>query len=381
MLISEKYHLVENKETSAFVVLRIALRTGMLSAVILIMLCSACWSAAAQCESPAMIPLPGAIDGGGTVLYYQRLGIAFVLEDPRWGGIEKVYVFPSVSKTSEMKTDTSTIGADEVVPGQGAFGIKLGSTVSGVQSVSMRKSVWSGSKAKDVPVFAAFYPEDGRSLYAVFDKNMLKELVAEGAFRTPEGITERSSSRDIWKAYGEPEVFWYLNSGSWSPRNIALPVVMFVGGIVAGYLLRVYHRRSRTERQPTALLMPLLLGAVTATVAATIGFWILAGYRIPMVLYPAVAITSFVSGLVLTGIYEAMRGWCTSFLRRIVVLILMILGTVLAVWIVFLLYPKAIVTWSIVWLGIFYSLFSLGLLLSATLRSSNEDHLQQANAG
>ncbi len=241
--------------------------------------------------------------------------------------------------------------------------------------------MWSTSKSVDAPQWVAFYQGTTRTAYVV-DNGIVSQLVAEGSFRTPEGITERSTNPDIWRAYGEPDVFWYTRGArSWSLSNIAFPLVMLLGGIVAGYLLRVYHRREAAGRLPVTILIPLLLGAGSATVSATIGFWIVAGYQIPMLLYPAIVVTSFVIGLLVTGIFEAMGRWSTSLLRHIAVLVLMVLGALLAEWVVFLLYPKGIVTWSIIWSGILHSLFSLGLLLSVKLRRSSEENQQQANSG
>lgn len=355
----------------------VAITLLVLSLIPAILVCSEYCSTAAS-QSQSAFPLPTNSRNGSAVMYYEKLGIAFVLTDLRWGGVERVYIFSPKNYSPKVEHINPPIKADELVPGQGAFGIRLGATASSLYSVPARKIIFSGSRMKGTPVFSAFYLDGQHMLYAAIENGVVSQIVVEGPFKTPEGITEQSTNSDIWKAYGEPDVFWHLNTGVWSVSNVALPLSMLVGGIIAGYLLRVYHRRRATQRRHPAPLIPLVMGALMAMVAATIGFWITSGHR-SMILYPVIATTSFVSGLALTGVYEATHKWCISFLRCVAVLILMLAGTTLAVWVVFLLYPRTIVTWSILWLGIIYSLFSLGLLLGARVSYHAESSPSEVN--
>ncbi len=95
----------------------LAFRLLVLSAAILIIFCSECWSAATQ-QLQTVFPLPASSKTNSAVMYYQKLGVAFVLRDLRFGGIERVYVFPPSNHTSQAELSRqSVIGDDEVVPG------------------------------------------------------------------------------------------------------------------------------------------------------------------------------------------------------------------------------------------------------------------------
>jgi hypothetical protein len=204
----------------------------------------------ADTPCPFWIPL----ESGGakiTLIYYYQRGVCFALSDETQRAIA-AQVFKPLVKPKATKVDYG-----ELVPGVGAFRVRLGDKYKGSVWTGGGTEYFSTSEGKNQPFYdAAEVPHQGWIYVSVDRTRRYAGVIVTGRFKTPEGITEESSFADIVTVYGSPQVMWGLPPAAPGPApgphrllrsmlgsSLHVPWLVVVAGLIA--LCLVVHKRSR----------------------------------------------------------------------------------------------------------------------------------------
>ena len=204
-------------------------------------------AAGARVVTPGFM-LPGdVLQGRGLVLAYSRIGAAFSLRGLSERGVQTVYIFPpEPNLNSHGRGGQKAIGEDEVVPGVGAFGVRIGDTVRVLDSISAN-SWWSTTESKAEPTYVLLELHSRRTVCALVQDGRVAQIVASGSFRTPAGLTQAGGWGEVVRAYGQPSVFWTTVSKRSARVTGRLGAALAVVGLAFGFACWVAITRCRSR--------------------------------------------------------------------------------------------------------------------------------------
>ncbi len=251
------------------------------------------------------------------LLNYDRLGVSFQCSS-RPESVVKASVFPA---TRHLSNRQAVLGGFGVVPGVGAYGIRLGSSIREARLAGCRgfPPIRSGTKIGGYCRLSG-----GRRVFLLFSGGQVDLLVVEGPFRTPDGVTQQSSAEDIRRIYGDPDS-WYRLGPPRNPAWAMLPLlIMPLLGMLAWLAIR--RVRERVQLSTSTYIWMAVFGALSLSLAAVVSNILTAlavGTTVAWPLMPILAITASLSGapgvLILVTPGDRLRTW----LGRIVTLLLM----------------------------------------------------------
>jgi hypothetical protein len=170
----------------------------------------------------------------GTLLCRDK-GIDFYMRPH--GGVQHVSVYAG----SKMRA--GSVGNREVVAGVGAYGARLGQGESVLSKLNGIKYCrrFAGYNARGGEIICEF--SDGRRLFVGMVNGKIDRIDASGKFTTPEGITERSTLKQIEKAYDISALVVLHKASSDKtklavPRTLIIVAVTCIAAVVAFLLVR-----------------------------------------------------------------------------------------------------------------------------------------------
>jgi len=171
-------------------------------------------------------------------LSYSRLGVDFIVSVSS-GHIDAVLVYQPTGRPHADER-IRCVGPNQVVPGVGAYGVRIGDATSVFQSLTGVKSL---STFQGVTYYVCQFT-DGRLLSARVRGGRVLGIIIRGKFETPEGLTQRADAQAIKRVYGPPdEVTRFVRPHIANP-GFAMALLMLVVGCLSGILLRRFRRRA-----------------------------------------------------------------------------------------------------------------------------------------
>jgi hypothetical protein len=193
---------------------------------------------------------------------YQDKGVYFYFAG---GGVRQVVVY------SSQANQAGKVGPKEVVPGVGAYGVRLGDSEQALITLEGIKDShkFQGYSEGNGSIICEF--KDGSRIIADLVNGKVKRLSISGKFSTPEGITERSTTQQVEKIFGKQQ----LDLGFKVPKNpqrAGLPVfgfirwlIMLVLGCISALAVRFLSIRSSLSSPTRMILAATILSAFIAT--------------------------------------------------------------------------------------------------------------------
>jgi hypothetical protein len=166
------------------------------------------------------------------LLVYKNRGVMFYMHKGGFGPMFAV-VFPP---RSPLPIPTYPYGAEDVIPGVGARGVMLGMSKDQLRQSPFVLRAKLLSEGSDVLT----YRGDRMDFMAVqLAGDRVSQLNAMGEFRTPEGLTNRSTIADIERTYGRADEYYQVVAGRRNPFSLLLvfPIALVLG-LAAGLVVR-----------------------------------------------------------------------------------------------------------------------------------------------
>ncbi len=249
------------------------------------------------------------------VLVYRNRGVVF---QSYAGSIMVAAVFAPASSRS---VGSHAMRASDLVPGVGARGVMLGASMDQVK----QSPFIIGAKLEADQADGAMYRGDRNEILMVrITGDSVSQLDIMGAFRTPEGVTDRSTIPEIEKAYGRADQYYQITDA----RNplallIVMPVLLALGlgfGLLAGIIIR---GRMQDDSGSGALVHAMVIaGAGLAAYSLLFGFVFLRSMGMPVdwKIVPVNMVSAGITGAICVLIMKVLKSRMTGCLGALVIL-------------------------------------------------------------
>jgi len=315
-----------------------------------------------------------AMGSRGEILEYNHLGVDFVIG--RSGCIECASVYAPKLRSNPNSKQSRAIGTHELVPGLGAYGLRIGDSVhvlSALPGVARKAKVVERGVSSFRDVLYGFEFRDGRRIQVTIRNDHVMSMIVLGMFRTPEGLTQAATEQDVRRLYGKPSDVIHMLSPCIRPALWPLtPVLALVCGAIGGVLLRQFHGRSRGGR--AALVVPFALGFCFCVAAFLAGSYAATGGNLRWSLDTwgclwSLEVFAGISGGTAACVLQLLLGYAGILTSRVLIVTVVTVAGIIAGYLARLVLPVgllSIVTYAP--LGVVLALFNFGLSLFGTRR-------------
>lgn len=204
-----------------------------------------------------LVPVPswdGRTDKS-VLLVYKSRGIAFYAHK---GGI---MLYAAVFAPASRPTSPPyACGADDVIPGVAARSVYLGMSRD---QLRLTPFVSSARLMGDEGNVLWYVQGRTKLLFVSLSGGRASQLQVAGEFRTPEGLTDRSTIPDIERLYGRAEEYYRVENETKPLRFVLVYPMLLVLGILTGFIIRGGMQSGDGVQ---TVLRPALIAAVALAV-------------------------------------------------------------------------------------------------------------------
>lgn len=252
------------------------------------------------------------------IMIYNSKGIAF-----EFGNKGQRIANALINKpTSPLANKYDTVNDAQVIPGYGAFGIKLDDSKETVRQNKFPD--YPKSKFDNLSSLSRKL-DNGRKIWLAFSDNKVKYITAYGPFTTPDGITDKSSVDKVLQIYGKPDT--YLKIETNLVKNITPLLIYIILGVLCGILLNLtQYNQLEKKRIIFTLAIGLLFGVISSLLSI-----VFTASQVSAITILKVSIVSAISISLAISIYENIKtNYKKIILLPIIISISVLIGVVFA---------------------------------------------------
>ena len=255
-------------------------------------------------------------------LVYKNRGIVFRACKGGMGILHAAVFAPA----SSQSVGSHSSEADSLIPGIGAYGVILGASRDQVR----QSPFVIGAKLLADQADGLMYRGDrGKLLAVLLTGGKVSQVEVMGAFRTPEGVTEKSTIPDIERAYGRADEYYRVeNEQNPFLMFLILPVLLALGvafGLLTG---RVIRGKMQDDTGNQALVNAMMIAAIAlATFSFLFGFVFLRSMSMSLdwKMLPVNMVSAGLTGAICVLVMKILRSRMSGCLGVLVTLFSMIL--------------------------------------------------------